>query len=269
MTAATSFGPLLRDWRRRRRLSQLELALEGSISTRHLSFLETCRARPSRDMVLHLAEQLAVPLRDRNVLLAAAGYAPMFGDRAPDDPAAARMRQAADLVLKGHAPYPAIAIDRHWTLVAANSAVPRLLDGIDAALLRPPVNVLRLALHPEGLAPRTINLAEWRAHLLDRLRRQIEASADRALITLREEIEAYPVARTSRPVRPKLDCADLVVPLELATPAGTLALFSTITVFGTPLDVTLSELALECFYPADAATAEILRAAARRDGPAH
>jgi transcriptional regulator with XRE-family HTH domain len=177
------FGPLLREWRQRRRISQLELALDGNISTRHLSFLETGRARPSRDMVLHLAEQLAVPLRDRNTLLSAAGFAPVFGERGLEDPALAVARQAVELVIQGHAPYPAVAVDRHWTMVAANDAVPPLLTGVDAALLRPPVNVMRLALHPAGLAPRIVNLPEWRTHLLDRLR---------TWVALRLELSPHP-----------------------------------------------------------------------------
>lgn len=259
-----TFGPLLREWRQRRRMSQLGLALEGNISARHLSFLETGRAQPSRDMVLHLAEHLAVPLRDRNVMLTAAGYAPVFGERKLDDPALTAARRAVEMVIQGHAPYPAIAVDRHWTLVSANDAMPRLLAGVDAELLRPPVNVMRLALHPAGLAPRTVNLAEWRAHLLERLRRQVEASADPVLIALREELQGYPAPGAPRPPRPARDYAGMVVPFELLTEAGVLAFFSTITMFGTPVDVTLSELALECFYPADAATAEILQRTAGR-----
>jgi transcriptional regulator with XRE-family HTH domain len=254
--AAASFGPLLREWRQRRRVSQLDLALDGNISARHLSFLETGRAKPSREMVLHLAEHLAVPLRDRNVLLTAAGFAPAFAERSLDDPSLSAARQAVDLVLSGHAPYPAIAVDRHWTLISANSAVPVLLSGVDPALLRPPVNVMRLALHPAGLAPRIRNLGEWRAHLLDRLRQQIDASGDPVLASLLEELKAYPAPRTPPPLR---RTNPMVVPLELTSESGTLSLFSTVTVFGTPLDVTLSELALECFYPADAATANILQ----------
>lgn len=256
---ARTFGPLLREWRQRRRLSQLGLALEGNISSRHVSFLETGRAQPSRDMVLHLAEHLEVPLRDRNVMLAAAGYAPVFGERKLDDPALVAAQKAVQLVMERHSPYPAVAVDRHWTLVAANDAIPGLLTGVDPELLKPPVNVLRLALHPAGLAPRTVNLAEWRGHLLERLRRQVEASADPVLIALRDELQAYPVPRESRPKRLARDYDGIIVPFELATEAGVLAFFGTVTVFGTPVDVTLSELALECFYPADAATAEILQ----------
>ena len=257
------FGPLLREWRQRRRISQLDLSLDGNISTRHLSFLETGRARPSRDMVLHLAEQLAVPLRDRNVLLTAAGFAPVFGERPLDDPALSAARQAVELVIQGHAPYPAIAVDRHWNQVAANDAVPMLLTGVDAALLRPPVNVMRLALHPNGLAPRIVNLPEWRSHLLERLRKQVEASADPVLAALLDELRGYPVPYAPRPARPAHGDTGIVLPFELVTEAGVLAFFSTITVFGTPIDVTLSELALECFYPADAATADVLQRAAK------
>jgi transcriptional regulator with XRE-family HTH domain len=263
---ANGFGPLLREWRQRRRISQLDLALEGNVSTRHLSFLETGRARPSRDMVLHLAEHLEVPLRERNVLLTAAGFAPVFGERKLDDPALGAARQAVELVIQGHAPYPALAVDRHWTLVAANDAVPLMLAGVDAALLRPPVNVMRLALHPEGLAPRIVNLPEWRNHLLERVRRQVEASADPVLVALLDELRGYPVPYSPRPPQPVRDHTGIVLPFELVTEAGVLAFFGTTTVFGTPIDVTLSELALECFYPADAVTAEFLQRAGKARG---
>jgi transcriptional regulator with XRE-family HTH domain len=199
--SAPAFGPLLREWRQRRRMSQLDLALEGNISTRHLSFLETGRARPSRDMVLLLAEHLTVPLRDRNVMPTAAGYAQAFGERKLEDPALTVPRQAVELVIQGHMPYPAIAVDRHWTLVAANDAIGQLLTGINAELLRPPVNVLRLALHPAGLASRTVNLPEWRGHLLERLRRQVEVSADPVLTALYEELQGYAVPSAPRPPR--------------------------------------------------------------------
>src|SRR6516165_393095 len=171
-------GDLLREWRRRRRLSQLALACEAEISARHLSFLETGRSLPSREMILHLAERLNVPLRERNVLIMASGYAPIFAERPLGDPALRSARRAIDLVLSGHEPYPAIAVDRHWTLVAANAAVPPLLAGVRAELLQPPVNVLRLSLHPQGLAPRIANLAQWRAHLIARLHAQIAVTND-------------------------------------------------------------------------------------------
>jgi transcriptional regulator with XRE-family HTH domain len=258
---AQPVGDLLREWRQRRRMSQLDLASEAEISTRHLSFLETGRAQPSRDMVLHLAEQLEVPLRERNILLVAAGFAPVFAERSLEDPVLQAARKAVDLVLAGHEPYPALAVDRHWTLVAANSAVGRLIGGVDPALLQPPVNVLRLSLHPQGLAPRIANLPEWRAHLLVRLRRQVEISADPVLAELLRELAAYPVPSGTRAGRPPTgrEFAGVLVPVQFTTEQGTLSFFSTTTVFGTPLDITLSELALEAFFPADAATADALR----------
>jgi transcriptional regulator with XRE-family HTH domain len=256
---APQFGPLLREWRQRRRVSQLELALDGNISARHVSFLETSRSRPSREMVLRLSEQLQVPMRERNILLTAAGYAPVFNERKLDDPALRAARQAVELIIRGHEPYPALAVDRHWTLVVANDAIPPLLNGVAAELLQPPSNVLRLALHPEGLAPRIANLPEWRDHLLERLRRQVETTSDPTLIALLKELHGYPVPAAPKLQRAPRDYTGMVVPLELVTDAGLLAFFSTITVFGTPVDVTLSELALECFYPANESTAMVLR----------
>lgn len=268
-SAARPVGDLFREWRLRRRKSQMDLALDAEISTRHLSFLETGRSQPSREMVLRLAEQLEVPLRDRNTLLLAAGFAPAFPERALEDPALSGARQAVDLVLKGHEPYPALAVDRHWHLVTANAAVAPLMAGVtSASLLQPPINVLRLSLHPEGLAPRIANLAEWRAHLLARLRRQVVVTADPQLDALLRELRAYPApatdttdvsdaAQDSEPLHAGV--ASVVVPLRLHTPRGTLSLISTTTVFGTPVDITLSELALETFFPADAATGALLR----------
>jgi transcriptional regulator with XRE-family HTH domain len=234
----------------------LDLSLEAEISARHLSFLETGRSQPSREMVLHLAEQLDVPLRDRNILLQAAGYAPVFPERRLDDPALQAARLAIDQVLTGHEPYPAVAIDRHWTLIASNSATRRLLADVDAELLRPPVNVLRLALHPRGLAPRTANLGEWRDHLLARLRRQVDISADPVLVRLLRELRDYPAPDEANGDH---DTNAVAVPFRLITEAGVLAFFSTTTVFGTPVDITLSELAVEAFFPADQQTAEALR----------
>ncbi|MEO3432187.1 helix-turn-helix transcriptional regulator [Inquilinus sp. CAU 1745] len=262
MTSNRPVGDLLRDWRQRRRLSQLDLACEAEISQKHLSFLESGRSLPSRGMLLRLAERLEVPLRDRNALLLAAGFAPSFHERSLDDPALRAARAAVDLVLKGHEPFPALAIDRHWTLVAANAAIPPLLAGVaNASLLEPPVNVLRLSLHPEGLAPRIANLPEWRAHLLDRLRRQVDLTADPALTALLEELAAYPAPSTDQPVAAAdREMAGVVVPLRLIAEGGTILSFlSTTTIFGTPVDVTLSELALECFFPADPETAAALR----------
>jgi len=260
--SASAVGDLLRDWRQRRRLSQLDLALEAEVSARHLSFVETGRSSPSRALILALAERLEVPLRERNVLLVAGGFAPAFPERGLDDPALAAARRAMELVLAAHEPLPALAVDRRWTMVRANRAVAPLLDGVDEALLKPPVNVLRLSLHPGGLAPRIANLAEWRAHLLDRLRRQVEATADGALQELQQELLAYP--KPPGPPHPGAAgdraYAGVVVPLRLRTDGGMLSFFSTTTVFGTPVDVTLSELALEAFYPADSATADAFRA---------
>jgi transcriptional regulator with XRE-family HTH domain len=251
-------GDHLREWRRRRRMSQMDLALEAEISTRHLSFIETGRAQPSREMLLHLAEQLEVPLRERNAMLVAAGFAPMFPERPLDAPDLEPARRAVDLILAGHEPYPAIAFDRRWNLVAGNRAVPLLLEGVDPALLEAPVNVLRLALHPKGLAARTANLAEWRAHLLDRLRREVGQTADADLSDLLDELKTYP-APPAADRRPQ-DYGGVAVPLQLMRGDGSvLSFFSTTTVFGTPVDITLAELTLETFLPADAATAEAMR----------
>lgn len=258
IAASPPVGELIRQWRQHRRVSQLDLALDAEISPKHLSFVETGRSQPSREMILRLAEQLQVPLRARNALLHAAGYAAVFVERPLDDPALGPARAAVDLVLKGHEPYPALAIDRHWTLVASNRIVPMLLQGIEPSVLQPPVNVLRLSLHPAGLAPRIANLDQWRRHLLDRLRRQIDATADPSLRELFEELRGYP-AHDDGPSPVDSDYGGVVVPFELKTPDGVLAFFSTTTVFGTPVDITLSELAVESFFPADAQTASALR----------
>jgi transcriptional regulator with XRE-family HTH domain len=263
--APTAVGGMLRDWRLRRRLSQLDLSCEADISTRHLSFVETGRSQPSRDMLLHLADLLQVPLRERNALLLAAGFAPVFSQRPLDDPRLAAAREAVQLVLGGHEPYPALAVDRHWNLLLANRAAQRLLRGIPDALLQPPTNVLRLSLHPQGLAPRIVNLGEWRAHLLMRLRGQVAASGDPALATLLQELAAYPPLPGEVDGGASTPHADVVVLLRLRLPQGELALFSTITVFGTPVDITLSELALESFFPADRASATLLRQLAADD----
>jgi transcriptional regulator with XRE-family HTH domain len=265
--ARRSVGEHLRAWRQRRRMSQLDLALEASISSKHLSFVETGRARPSRDMILHLSERLDIPLREQNILLVSAGYAAAFPERPLGDPALAVAKEAIEIVLTGHEPYPALAVDRHWQLVAANAAIAPLIEGADPALLEPPVNVLRLGLHPDGLAPRIENLAEWRGHLLARLRQQIDVSADAVLAALHDELAAYPAPSIDHaggiprrpPASPEAEFGNVVVPLRLASEQGTLSLFSTTTVFGTPIDVTLAELAIEAFFPADAATAAILR----------
>jgi transcriptional regulator with XRE-family HTH domain len=257
--SARSFGDLLREWRRRRRLSQLDLACDAEISTRHLSFLETGRASPSREMLLRLAERLEVPIRDRNVLLAAGGFAPIYRERRLDDPDMLVVRDSIDALLAAQEPNPALAIDRHWTLVAANRAVQHLIAGVDPLLMHPPVNVLRLSLHPAGLAPRIANLREWREHVISRLRRQIELSGDSMLHDLLEEIRDYPLPRHPGAPRPSQGIDSIAVPFRLATIDGTLSFLSTTTVFGTPVDVTLSEIAIESFFPADAETAAIMR----------
>jgi transcriptional regulator with XRE-family HTH domain len=256
-TQPRDVGRHIREWRQRRRMSQLNLALEAEISTRHLSFLETGRAQPSREMVLHLCERLDVPLRERNTLLVAAGYAPIFAQRPLEDPSLAPARAAVEQVLRGHEPYPALAIDRAWTMVSANRAVKPLLAGVSAPLLKPPLNVLRLSLHPDGLAPRIANLAEWRAHLMDRLRHQIDITADPGLENLMNELRRYPAPHSSAPATPN-GLGGVAVPLRIVTDAGRLSFLSTTTVFGTPVDVTLSELAIESFFPADDATAQAL-----------
>ena len=259
-------GDLLREWRQRRRVSQLELALDADISAKHVSFVESGRAHPSREMILRLAEHLQVPLRERNTLLNAAGFAAVYTERPLTDPALATARAAVELVLKGHEPFPAIAVDRHWSLIAANRAVAPMMEGIDPSLLQPPVNVLRASLHPRGLATRIVNFSEWRAHLLERLRRQVEATNDQVLIDLLRELREYPWHDDSgRSDRTPRDYAGVIVPFELRTPAGIMAFFGTTTVFGTPIDITLSELAVEAFFPADEATARALRVSASGD----
>jgi transcriptional regulator with XRE-family HTH domain len=256
-------GDLLRSWRQRRGLSQLDLACEADISTRHVSFLETGRSQPSRMMLIHLSERLEIPLRERNALLVAAGFAPVYSEHRLDAPAMQAARKAVDLVLAGHEPYPALAIDRHWNLVAANRALAPLLAGAATELLEPPVNVLRLSLHPSGLAPRIENLTQWREHILVRLARQVEVSADPVLQALHEELKGYPVPNEAAAQADDgtVSHPDVVVSLCLRTDAGLLRFFSTTTVFGTAVDVTLSELAIEAFFPADQATADALRAA--------
>lgn len=250
-----SIGVLLRQWRQRRRLSQLSLALEAGVSARHLSFLETGRANPSRDMVLQLADTLDVPLRERNLLLLAAGFAPAYPARPLDDPDLTPIRAALDTVLAGYQPYPALVVDRGWQLLAANDAVALLTAGARADLLEPPVNVLRLSLHPAGLAGRIVNLAEWRGHVLHRLAREATASGAPELVALHRELVAYPGGlHPSSPGGPAV-----AVPLRLRTGSGELSLISMVTTFGTPLDVTAAELSIEAFLPADTVTAETLR----------
>jgi transcriptional regulator with XRE-family HTH domain len=261
---SNAFGDHLREWRQRRHLSQLDLAGDAEISARHLSFVETGRAAPSRDMVLRLAERLDVPLRERNVLLVAAGFAPAFPNRSLDDPALAAARQAVETVLKAHEPYPAIAVDRHWNLVSANAMIAPFLAGVAPSLLAPPLNVMRLSFHPQGLAPLTVNLAEWCGHLLERLHRQCEATADPVLVALYDELKTYPIPARSGP---RTNLAEAVaVPFQMRFGEDVLSFISTTMIFGTPVDVTLSELALETFFPADEKTAEKMRTLAKSLG---
>jgi transcriptional regulator with XRE-family HTH domain len=246
-------GELLRDWRQRRRLSQLDLAIAANVSSRHLSFVETGRAKPSSEMILHLAEHLDVPLRDRNTLLLAGGYAPAFPEHALSAPELTAVQQALQRVLAGHEPYPAVVVNRWWELVAANRGIEMFIRDVKPDLLEPPANVLRLSLHPDGMAPRIANLPEWRAHLLTRLHRQAEATGDQRLVSLHAELEAYPGGQ-AQPPRP----ADVVVPLRYRAGDAELSFLSITAVVGTPMDVTVEELAIESFYPADEATAAAL-----------
>jgi transcriptional regulator with XRE-family HTH domain len=247
-------GELLRDWRRRRRLSQLELSLDSEISARHLSFLETGRSRPSRATLVRIAETLEVPLRERNTLLLAAGYAPIYPQRSLDSDEMALVRAALDRFLRAHEPYPALVVDRWHDIVAANDALAALTAGCAPELLEPPANAIRVALHPEGLAARTVNLGEWSAHLIGRLRREAAITGDARLEALREEVEGYPgvdaEAHGGEPL-----AGEVVVPLRIRDGDEELAFISTISTFGTSIDITLSELSIEAFYPANAQTA--------------
>lgn len=258
----TTIGPLLKEWRQRRHLSQLDLALDAEISQRHLSFVESGRARPSREMVLRLAERLSVPLRARNALLVAAGHAPEYAERGIDDPALVPAMEAVRMILSGHEPWPALAVDRHWNLLAANRIAMRLMEGVDPSLLGPPVNVLRASLHPGGLAPRIVNLRAWKTHVMDRLKRDADASADPGLDALLAEIARYPGGSDATPSSAERELGLIATPLRLRMPGGELAFISATTVFGTATDVTLAEITLETFFPADGETAAALRAMA-------
>lgn len=261
---AVTFGSELKRWRAQRGLTQMALALAAEVSTRHLSWLEGGKSEPSRAMVLRLCERLDVPLRERNALLVAAGYAPLYGERAGNDPVLQRASQALQRLLDAHEPWPALAVDRHWNLVAHNRMVPLLMQFVSPELLAPPSNVLRVSLHPRGLGPMIENLPQWHAHVVRRLQRQIAATGDAVLVRLLAELRALQPASD----RPLDDEAfdGVAVPLSLNTPFGRLSFITTITVFGAPHDVLLSELAVETLLPADAATAELLRAALAGSG---
>jgi transcriptional regulator with XRE-family HTH domain len=250
---------MLRTWRRRRSLSQLDLALDADVSSRHVSFLETGRSRPSREMLLHLAEHLEVPLRERNALLLAAGYAPAYGERSLDTPEMEPARRALDRFLRAHEPYPAFVLDRRYDILASNDASQLLIGEVDAALLEPPVNALRLTLHPRGVAPRVANLGEWSAHLLARLRRQAQITGEPELSRLYDELSGYPGVEVDAP-HEGIAAADIVLPLRIDVEGEELRFFSTVSTFGTAVDVTLAELSIEAFYPANALTAQRLLA---------
>ncbi len=256
----THAGDLLREWRQRRRLSQLDLAIAANVSARHLSFVETGRSRPTTEMILHLAEYLEVPLRDRNALLLAGGYAPAYPERGLAEPELQAVQAALKQVLAGHEPYPAVVVNRWWELVDANSSIAIFTNHVAPELLQPPVNVLRLSLHPDGMAPRIVNLPEWRAHVLTRLHRQAQATGDHRLADLHDELKAYPGGESDGPPPP----TDVVVPLRYhgdkggKNDKGELSFISLTTILGTPMDVTVEELGIESFYPADERTARAL-----------
>lgn len=257
-TAPTHAGTLLREWRERRSLSQLELSSGAAVSTRHLSFIETGRSRPSREMLLHLAERLDIPLRERNRLLLAGGFAPAYGERPLASDEMEPVRDVLTRLLAAHEPYPALVVDRRWDVVLMNDAVGMLLAGVAPALLEPPVNALRVTLHPDGMAPSILDFGEWSAQVLARVDRDVRATGDAGLAALRDELAGYPGVREPgrQPAHP---AADVVVPLRIRAGDATLSFLGTQTVFGTPNDVTLAELSLEAFFPADAETAAVLR----------
>lgn len=260
------FGVLLRRWRERRRMTQADLALGADSSTRHLSYLETGRSQPSRAMILHLAETLEVPLRDQNRLLLAAGFAPAFEERSLAELESARF--AIDQILQAHKPYPAFAVDRHWTVVLSNSALPQLYEGCSPELLRQPINAVRLILHPQGMGPRIVNFVAWRAHTVAVLRQQIEARADPVIQALLAEVMAYPVPAGCTGLAMSDGPQRYATPLQIATRLGTASFLNTTTIFGTPTDVTLSELALEMLFPADAQTVALVKSMGEEAGGA-
>jgi len=256
-------GERLRGWRERRRVSQLDLSLQAGISARHLSFVETGRSKPSSGLILRLSEELDVPLRERNALLLAGGFAPTYPEHRLDASPLSAVTEAMRQVITAHMPNPALAVDGHWELIDANDALFRLVEGTSPELLEPPVNVLRVSLHPDGMAPRILNLAQWRQHVLFRLRRQADRSGDPFLHELYQELAGYPggeASEASEAGEPG-GSADVVLPIRLRAGDAELSFLSTTTVFGSPLDITVAELAIESFYPADGVTAAFMRAA--------
>jgi transcriptional regulator with XRE-family HTH domain len=258
-------GPLLREWRKRRRRSQLEVALDAGISARHLSFVETGRSKPGRDVVLLLAEQLEVPVRERNLLLLAAGHAPAFPERSLDDPELAPVREALEMILTGHEPYPAVVFDRAYNLVTANSATALLVEGVDPALLEPPVNLLRVGLHPRGMAPRIVNIGEVLAYFRGRIERHLASTGDDELAALIEEVSGYPAPAPEHGPASDPAAGEILGPVRLRAPGGgEWAFFGMFATFDTPFEVTTSELAMELLFPADPATAAALGAHSHR-----
>ncbi|MGW2045948.1 helix-turn-helix domain-containing protein [Streptomyces sp. NPDC001858] len=257
-SAGRGVGPLLRDWRVRRRMSQLELALRADSSARHISFVETGRSRPSEDMVLRLAEHLDVPVRERNALLLAAGHAPRYPHTPLDDPALDALRAGMERLIQGYEPYPALVMDARYDVLAANRGIALLLDGVPASLLAPPLNAMRLTLHPQGLAPRIRNLREWRGHLLAQLERQVALHRSAALRELYEEVVAYPVPESASAGEQAEPVPYFALPMQIEHEGRTLSFISSVATFNTPMDVTVAELAIETFLPADPATAKYL-----------
>lgn len=258
-TAPAGVGPLLREWRNRRRRSQLDLSLDVGVSTRHLSFVETGRSRPSPELVLAVADHLDVPLRERNTLLLAAGYAPRYTETPLDDEALAQVRASLQRILDAHDPYPGVVIDRQWNVVLSNTGALGLLDGVAEHLLGPTINVFRLCLHPDGLASRTTDLGVWAGYLLDQLDRAIARTGDPALVALAAEVREYETVQGLGPARPNGDAPTVVVPLTVDVAGTEVALFTTLATVGSPNDVTLDELSIELFYPADPASERVLR----------
>lgn len=259
-------GSLLRQWRERRHATQLELALDAGVSARHLSFVETGRSKPGREMLLRVLEQLKVPFREQNRLLLAAGHAPAFPERSLEDPDLAPVREALDLILSGHEPYPAVAVDRVWNLVAANSAMFALTKSVDIepALLEPPINIMRVGLHPRGLGPLFVNLGSWHRHWLIRLERQLAATGDEQLAVLIDEVARYPVPEPEHDVVAEIAGSDMLGPVRVRpSSGGELSFFGMFASFDTPFEVTTSELAIEFLFPANRTTAETLHELAR------
>ncbi|MFD7401723.1 helix-turn-helix domain-containing protein [Streptomyces sp. NPDC059866] len=257
--AGQGVGALLRAWREQRRVSQLELALQAGSSARHISFIETGRSRPSEEMVLRLAEHLEVPVRERNALLLAAGYAPRYPHTPLDDPALAALREGMERLIQGYEPYPALVVDATYNVVAANRGITMLLDGLPEALLTQPLNAMRLTLHPEGLAPRIRNFREWRGHLLVQMERQIALQRSAPLRELYEEVAAYPVPESATDAEPAEPVPYFALPMQIEHAGRTLSFISSISTFNTPLDVTVAELAIETLLPADPATVKYLQ----------